>query len=72
MVDTATSLTPLLNTEQAAQFCGVKPNTMAKWRVAGCGPQYLKMGKSIYYEQSAIAEFKAANTYNSTTQYGVV
>lgn len=46
---------PLLNANQAADICHVAPQTMAAWRCAGRGPRYVKIGRAVFYRQSAIA-----------------
>ncbi|MCF6327475.1 MAG: helix-turn-helix domain-containing protein [Devosiaceae bacterium] len=38
-----------LNAKQAAEFLGLKPNTLAKTRVYGNGPEYRKHGQRVLY-----------------------
>lgn len=38
-----------LNTKEAADFLGLKPNTLEKMRVYGGGPEYRKHGRSVRY-----------------------
>lgn len=52
----------LLTAEEAATFFGVKPNTLAKWRTAGIGPAYVKVGSLVRYPQEAIKTFLEVNT----------
>ena len=33
----------LPTTNESAKFLGLKPNTLAKWRVAGAGPMYVAL-----------------------------
>lgn len=48
---TTTSQHPnaLLNTNEAAAFLGLKPRTLVKWRVAGYGPIFFKVGSRVRY-----------------------
>ncbi|MCG8357102.1 MAG: helix-turn-helix domain-containing protein [Kiloniellales bacterium] len=38
-----------LNTREAAEFLGLKPNTLEKMRVYGGGPEYRKHGRYVRY-----------------------
>lgn len=38
-----------LNTKEAADFLGLKPNTLEKMRVYGGGPEYRKHGRYVRY-----------------------
>ncbi len=37
--------TDLLTTEEAAKRLGIRPNTLAHWRLNGKGPRFLKVGR---------------------------
>jgi hypothetical protein len=39
----------LLTPFQAAAILQVKPNTLAKWRVAGEGPAFIHVGRAVRY-----------------------
>ena len=36
--------------------------TLTDWRYRGCGPEYVRMGRSIYYRRSAIERWIEAHT----------
>ncbi len=63
----ATSTTPevlsgqLLSPAQVADRLGVTENALAIWRYYKRGPNYKKFGRSVRYEERAIAAFEAAN-----------
>ena len=38
-----------LNTKEAGDFLGLKPNTLEKMRVYGGGPEYRKHGRYVRY-----------------------
>lgn len=59
----------LLSTKQAAQLLGLKPNTLAKWRVAGTGPVFVTMGRAVRYRVSDLRNFIDCNRRVSTSPY---
>tara|TARA_R110002072_G_scaffold212834_2_gene370211 strand:- start:1571 stop:1765 length:195 start_codon:yes stop_codon:yes gene_type:complete len=44
----------LLKSENAAKFLGVSKATLAKWRVYGTGPSFVKVGSRVMYCMSDI------------------
>ena len=57
----------LLTTKESAKFLGLKPNTLAKWRVAGAGPMYVARGRAVRYRVSDLKTFIEVNTRRSTS-----
>jgi hypothetical protein len=51
---------PLLSNEDTAGICRVTPQTLAAWRSRGRGPRYLKIGRGVFYRESAIAAWLKA------------
>ena len=51
----------LLKTPEAAQVLGKHPQELSDWRHQGRGPAYVKMGRSVRYRPSDIAEFIDSN-----------
>ena len=47
----------LLSNGKAAEFLGVSPLTLPRWRWSQTGPAYLKLGRSIKYRQSDLEAF---------------
>lgn len=51
----------LLNSTEAAEFLNLKRHTLAKWRVEGKGPRYIKMGEGktspIMYTRAALTQW---------------
>lgn len=52
----------MLTTEQAAQFVGVKPDTLDQWRYRGRGPSYAKVGGAIRYKYGDLMKWIAERT----------
>jgi predicted DNA-binding transcriptional regulator AlpA len=59
-----TLLTPI----QAASILQVKPNTLAKWRVTGEGPAFIRIGRAVRYSAREIARFIESHTRRSTSE----
>lgn len=59
----ACSVPRLLNTEQAAEILGVKPETLAYWRSTGrYSLSYIKIGRLVKYRLKDIEKFVAERT----------
>ncbi len=39
-----------LNTEEAAAYLGIRPNTLEIWRTKKKGPKYSKIGSRVLYD----------------------
>lgn len=62
------SLPNLLTTVEAAEFLGIKKNTLEIWRVQGRGPVYRKIGKFVKYAESDLQAYLDAAIRTSTSQ----
>lgn len=51
-----------LNTRQAASFLGLRPGTLAWWRMESRGPAYVKLGKRVVYHIDALRRFQTSHT----------
>lgn len=51
----------LLSAVETAERLKQKPQTLAAWRSAGKGPEYLVVGRNIYYRRASIGAFLAAS-----------
>ncbi|MHB1934586.1 MAG: helix-turn-helix domain-containing protein [Leptospirillum sp.] len=52
----------LLNSEQAASFLGVRPQTLACWRLYGRGPAFAKIGRLVRYDRLTLENWVRKNT----------
>jgi len=46
-----------LNTEEAATFLGIRPNTLEVWRCKHKGPRYAKIGSRVLYDPDDLEAF---------------
>ena len=52
-----------ISESQLADYWGVKRNTLQKWRSAGIGPAYIKIGARVIYTKDAIQEYERTRTF---------
>jgi hypothetical protein len=51
-----------LRPTQAAELLGVSVSMLAKRRMAGLAPKFIKVGGAVRYERTELIQFMAANT----------
>lgn len=51
----------LLSEEELAGVIDVKPHTLAVWRAEGKGPDFTRLGKSVFYRQVDVRAWIEAN-----------
>ncbi len=59
-----------LDARRAAAFLGLSPSTLAKWRVTGKGPSFVKLGSRVAYRTSDLEDWLAARGRMSTSDPG--
>lgn len=52
----------LINTAEAAEYLGLRPNTLEIWRCRHLGPKYKKLGRRILYDPADLDEYAASCT----------
>lgn len=57
----------LLKETEAAAILRVKVATLRRWRWAGCGPEFIKIGGAVRYDLADIEEFIEAGRRRSTS-----
>lgn len=50
----------LLSETDAAAMLRQKPRTLTIWRSRGKGPNYIKLGRSVFYRRKVIIDFIAS------------
>ncbi len=58
----------LIKEDQASITLKVSPRTLQAWRVRGCGPTFIKVGRSVRYRISDVQEFVNRNVHQSTSE----
>ncbi|VTZ27568.1 hypothetical protein MPC1_5930002 [Methylocella tundrae] len=58
----------LLDENGVADFLNVKVATLQSWRVKGCGPDFVRVGRCIRYRPSDILAWVEARTCANTSQ----
>ncbi len=54
-----------LNTEEAAAYLGIRPNTLEVWRCKHKGPRYAKIGSRVLYAPEDLEAFFAARSIDT-------
>ena len=58
----------LLTPEQTAALLQIRPATLARWRWAGCGPRFVKIGGRVRYAENDIENFIQDSIRTSTSE----
>jgi hypothetical protein len=51
----------LLSEAELAEMIDVKPHTLSVWRCEGKGPDFTRLGKSVFYRRIDVEQWIAAN-----------
>jgi hypothetical protein len=62
----AAAMEPLLDPQATAKFLNVSISWLAKARVEGGGPEFVKIGHSVRYAKSSLLKFVKVHTRTST------
>jgi hypothetical protein len=58
---------PMLNTAEAAAYCGSSISTFTKFRLIGGGPVYIKIGKRVVYDPADLDRWLRAHRRSSVS-----
>lgn len=58
----------VLSENELAQYWGVSPKTLQRWRTEGRGPNYLKLSKRVLYPLAEIRIFESKALHASTSE----
>jgi hypothetical protein len=61
---------PLVDETRAAQLLDLRVKTLRRWRWAGKGPRFVKLGSAVRYRLVDLDEFIAAGQRTSTSDTG--
>ena len=59
----------LISAEDAANILNISPSTLAKMRLSGASPRYVKLGRRVAYRPSDLEAWVESQSYTSTAQY---
>ena len=62
----------LMTEGETADFLSLSNRTLQAWRVRGCGPKFVKVGRSVRYQVEDVQEFLKGNVRQSTSQKSCV
>lgn len=62
-------MTSNLSPKQAADLIGISASTLAKLRLSGDGPAFLKLGKRVAYRPADIESWISRRVFKSTSEY---
>ncbi len=60
----------LVNETEAARILKLQVTTLRRWRWAGKGPRFLKLGAAVRYDPADLTAFIEAGRRNSTSDPG--
>lgn len=61
----------VLTTNQLSKDLGISKSTLARWRLNGTGPKYIKFGHRVLYKQSEIDRYMELNTFQGTASKSI-
>jgi predicted DNA-binding transcriptional regulator AlpA len=59
----------MLNTPEAAAYCGSSASTLAKLRLYGGGPRFLRLGRRVVYDVADLDTWLAAHRQNTPERW---
>ena len=62
------TLDALLHPRDAAKFLGMSESWLAKSRLRGDGPRFVKVGRAVRYPESSLREFIKSRMRGSTSE----
>ncbi|WP_415714468.1 helix-turn-helix transcriptional regulator [Roseibium sp.] len=65
----STQMPIVFTAEQVAEQLGLATSTLAKMRLSGAGPSYLKLGRRVVYRPEDIDSWLQENRVKSTSEY---
>jgi len=64
----ASTIDPLLQARDAARILNVSISWLAKARLSGEGPRFVKIGRAVRYLESSLREYIKGRTRGSTSE----
>ncbi len=57
-----------LTQSEVAALVRLSSRTLERHRLAGTGPEYVKLGRRVVYRRASVEAWAAANTFSSTSE----
>lgn len=57
----------MLDTKASAEYLGLSPNTLSRWRWSGDGPVFVKLGNAVRYRIEDLDAFIAGGVRKHTS-----
>ena len=64
----APTIDPLLHPSEAAKILNVSLSWLAKSRLSGSGPRFVKIGRAVRYLETGLREYIKGRTRGSTSE----
>ena len=61
-------LPALMTAPQLAKVLAISEKTLARYRLDGRGPRFIRVGRRILYRRESVIEYLAAREYTSTAE----
>lgn len=61
-------LPELMTPEQVSEYLQQPAATLSRWRCAGIGPVYVKIGRNVRYPRSRLEEYILQHTHESSVR----
>jgi hypothetical protein len=58
----------VLTAEETARLLKLATQTLARWRVEGTGPKFVRLGNRIFYRSADIENFLSTRIFSSTAE----
>ena len=69
-MDQTLSLSHLLKEQEVAEILNMEVSTLRRWRWAGDGPRFIKIGASVRYDPQTLKDYLAERVRASTSDVG--
>ncbi|MGO7604752.1 helix-turn-helix transcriptional regulator [Rhizobium ruizarguesonis] len=67
VISPAISNRRMLRTDDVAKLTGLSPSTLAKLRLTGGGPHYIKLGRTVVYDPADVETWLNVHRRSSTS-----
>lgn len=62
----------LFDTQEAADRLRISPRTLERWRLTGNGPEFIKVGRLVFYVEDSLDAWVLGRVRRSTSDTGML